>query len=68
VAVPKSPFGNEILNPFQIIICLTFFTLSLTTRLIQKFIQNITSFAVACFINKKFFKNNLNLTMFAQFF
>jgi hypothetical protein len=31
---------------------LTFLTPSLTTRLIQNFVQNITSFVVACFINK----------------
>jgi hypothetical protein len=29
---------------------------------------NITSFNVACFINKKFFKNDLNLTIFVQIF
>jgi hypothetical protein len=29
-----------------------FFSSSLTTRLIQKFVQNISSFVVACFINK----------------
>jgi len=41
----------------------------LTTCFIQKFAQNITSFVVACFINTYiFFKNNLNLTMFAQIF
>jgi hypothetical protein len=31
---------------------LTFLTPSLITRLIQKFMQNIISFIVACFINK----------------
>ena len=41
-----------LLPPFQIIIGrLTFSTPKLTTRLIQKFVQNITSFVVACFIN-----------------
>ena len=45
-----------------------FFTPNLTTRLIQKFVQNIISFVVACFINISFFKNDLNLTMFVQFF
>jgi hypothetical protein len=40
------------LNSSQIIRRLTFLTLSLTTRLIQKFMQNITSFVMAWFINK----------------
>jgi hypothetical protein len=57
----SSQDGHELLNPFQIIVRfffkkeivrLTFFTQSLTTRLIQKFMLNITSFVVACFINK----------------
>jgi len=60
---------SYLLSPFQIIGRLTFLTLSLTTCFIQKFAQNITSFVVACFINTYiFFKNNLNLTMFAQIF
>ena len=33
-----------------------FLTSYLTTRVIQEFILNITSFAVACFINKSFLK------------
>ena len=37
------------------------------TYLIQKFIQNITSFVMACFINKVL-QNNLNLAMFVQIF
>jgi hypothetical protein len=41
-----------ILNPFQIIVHLTFMTPSLTTHLIQKYVRNITYFVVACFINK----------------
>jgi hypothetical protein len=32
---------STLLNPFQIIVCLTFFTSSLTTRLIQKCVLNI---------------------------
>ena len=36
---------------FQIIIYLTFLTPSLTCRLIQKFVKNITYFIVAYFIN-----------------
>jgi hypothetical protein len=36
-----------LLNPFQSIVRLTFLTLSLTTRFIKKFVQNITSFVVA---------------------
>ena len=41
-----------VLNPSQIIRRLTFLTPSLTTRLIQNFVQNITSFVMAWFINK----------------
>ena len=41
----------ELLPPFLIIGRLTFFTPSLTIRLIQKFVQNINSFVVAYFIN-----------------
>jgi len=41
-----------LLNPFQIIVCLICFTLSLTTRLIKKIVQNITSFVMAFFVNK----------------
>ena len=55
-------------SPFQIVGRLTFLTLSLTTRIILKFVQNITSFVVVCFINTSSFKNNLNLIMFAQIF
>jgi len=47
---------KHILPPFQIVVGLTFSTLSLTTRLIQKFMQNVTSFVVACFINKRSFR------------
>ena len=36
-----------LLNPSQIVRRLTFLASSLTTRLIQKFVQNITSFTVA---------------------
>jgi len=43
---------SKVLNPSQIIRRLTFLIPSLTTRLIQKFMQNITSFIVACFINE----------------
>ena len=43
--------GYILLPPFQIVGRLIFSTLNLTTRLIQKFVQNITSFVVACFIN-----------------
>ena len=43
----------KVLNPSQIIGRLTFLIPSLTIRLIQKFVQNITSFVVAWwFINK----------------
>jgi len=45
-------FNKKLLNPSQTIRCLTFWTPSLTTHLIQKFVQNITSFVVAWFINK----------------
>jgi len=41
-----------VLNPFQIIVHLTFLSPSLFARLIQKIILDITSFVVACFINK----------------
>jgi hypothetical protein len=40
------------LNLSQIVRRLTFLTPSLTTRLIQKFVQNITSFVMAWFINQ----------------
>jgi hypothetical protein len=45
-----------------------FLTPNLTSRLIQKITQNITYFVVAWFINKSFFQNDLNLTMFVQIF
>ena len=57
-----------ILPPFQIIGRLTFSILSLTTHLLQKFVQNITSFCCGLFYQYKFFKNDLNLTIFAQIF
>ena len=38
---------------FQIVGRLIFFTLNLITRLIQKFMQNITFFIINCFINTK---------------
>jgi len=44
----------KVLPPFQIIGGLTFLTPSLTTRLIQKFVENITYFVVGCFINTRF--------------
>jgi hypothetical protein len=50
--LPLASLSKLLLNPSQIIRHLTFFTPSLTTRLIQKFVQNITSFVVAWFINK----------------
>jgi len=57
----------NVLPPLLFIGRLTFFASSLTTRLIQKFMQNITSFIMACFINKVL-QNNLNLAMFVQIF
>ena len=58
-----------LLPPFQIVGRLTFWIPSLITRLIQKFVQNITSFVVAGLLYQyKVFKNDLNLAMFAQFF
>jgi len=36
--------GIQLLNPFQIVSRLTFLISSLTTRLIQSFVQNITFF------------------------
>ena len=50
-----------ILTPFQIIIRLIFLTSSLTTHCIQKFMQSITFFVMTCFVNKKIFKDDLNL-------
>jgi len=44
--------ASHVPNPSQIIRRLTFLTTSLTTCLIQKFVQNIISFVVAWFINK----------------
>ena len=35
-----------VLPPFQITVCLIFLTPSLTTHLIQKFVENITSFVL----------------------
>ena len=55
----------QILHPFQIIDRLTFLTLSLTIRPIQKFVQNITFFCCDLLYQYMFFKNELNLTMFA---
>ena len=46
----------ELLVLFQIVGRLIFSTINLTTRLIQKFVQNITSFVVGCFINTKFLR------------
>jgi hypothetical protein len=46
-----------------------FFVSSLTTHRIKKFVRNIIYFVVACFIiDKSSSKNNLNVTIFAQFF
>ena len=42
-----------LLLPFQIIGRLIFLTPSLTTRLILKFLQNVTSFVVSSFINTR---------------
>ena len=39
--------------PFQIIGRLIFLIPSLTTHIIKKFMQNITSFVVGCFINTR---------------
>ena len=39
--------------PFQIIGRLTFLIPSLTPHIIKKFMQNITSFVVGCFINTR---------------
>ena len=40
--------SHMLLPPFQIICRPTFFTPCLTTHIIQKFMQNITSFVVGC--------------------
>jgi hypothetical protein len=48
----KISMSYQVLPPSQIIRRLTFLTSSLTTRLIQKFVQNINSFIVAWYINK----------------
>jgi len=42
----------NVLNPSQIVSRLTFLISSLTTRLIQSFVQNITFFVVYWFINR----------------
>jgi len=42
-----------LLTLFQIVGRLTFLNPILTTRFIQKFVQNITFFVVACFINER---------------
>ena len=44
----------QILHPFQIIDRLTFLTLSLTIRPIQKFVQNITFFCCVLLYQYKF--------------
>jgi len=54
-----------VLPPFQIIVHLTFLTLSLNIRLIQKFMQNITFFCCELLYQYKIFKNDLSLVMFA---
>ena len=46
----------------------TFLTSSFTTHFIQKIVQNIIYFYYGLFYSYKFFKNDLNLTMFAQIF
>jgi hypothetical protein len=51
--------------PFQIAVRLTFFTSSLTTRLIQIFVQNIIFFCCGLFYQYKVSKNDLNLAIFA---
>ena len=56
------------LPQFQIVGRLTFLISSLTTRLIQKFVQNITFFCCGLLYQYMIFKNDLNLTMFAQIF
>ena len=53
---------TKLATPFQIIIHLTFVTLSLTTRFIKKNVQNIT-FSLLI----KVHQNNLNFTMFNLF-
>ena len=53
---------------FQIIGRLAFSTLSLTTRLVQKFMQNIIFFYCGLLYQYKLFKSDLNLTIFAQIF
>ena len=44
--LPMDLNDSLLFPPFQIIDCLTFLTSNLTTRLIQKFVQNIVSFVV----------------------
>ena len=44
-------YANNVLPPFQIVGRLIFSTSNLITHLIQKFVQNTTSFVVAIFIN-----------------
>jgi hypothetical protein len=48
----KNGLVRVVLNPSQIVSRLTFLISSLTTRLIQSFVQNITFFVVYWFINK----------------
>ena len=47
------PNHKQILSPFQIISRLNFFASNLITCLIQKFVQNIISLIVGCFINTR---------------
>jgi len=43
-----------LLTPFQIVIHLTLFTETFTTRLIQKIVHNFIFFVLICLINKYF--------------
>jgi len=59
---------NYLLPPFQIIGRLTFLIPSLTTRLIKKNCSKYHFFCCDLLYQHIFFKNDLNLAMFAQFF
>ena len=64
--LPMDLNDSLLFPPFQIIGRLTFFIPSLTTHLTQKFVQNFHFFCCGLLYQYKFYKNVLNLTMFAK--
>jgi hypothetical protein len=63
--LPMDLNDSLLFPPFQIIGRLNFLIPSLTTHLTQKFVQKFHFFCCDLLYQYKFFKNDLNLTMFA---